>query len=81
MKNQLQGKDVPRVSCSGSPGVANSEVTWQTRDSRQAVGSQIGSDSCLAFGGVLLKSVTAKHHCNKAKQQLLWAEKLWSLVV
>lgn len=52
MKNELQGKDVPRASCSGSPGVANSEVAWQTRDSSQAVGSQMGFDSCLAFGGV-----------------------------
>jgi len=32
MKNQLLGNDVPAVSYTGSPGVANSKVVWQTWD-------------------------------------------------
>lgn len=55
MKKQLQGNDVPTVSYTGSPGVSNSEVTWQTQDEelgRQTVESHMFFDSCLAFDGI-----------------------------
>lgn len=75
---------MPTVSYTRSPGVSKSEVSWQTQDEelgRETVESHMVFDSCLAFDGILLKSVTAKLHCNKPKKQLLWSEKFWPLLV